>query len=346
MTPPQDVHDPAPLIFRRRSVGIVLGIVISLVCLVLVLRGINLAEVGAVLRQADGRLVVLALIIALVNYAALAMRWGLLFYPHHQPDFIHLFGAQVVAQLVNMTLPGRLSPLARVGWLSGHTGIPKAFALSTIVMEKILDGVVYLVILLAVLTSVVLPAWVRNAGVATGVVSTMLMAAVLGAVIAKAQLTHVIWQVADWVPAFHRLRVSAAAQSALDSLDVWRHPTQALRLVAWSGIVWGSTVLLNYFALRALHLSAPFMAAVVVLVFVQVGLRIPSSPGSIGVFHYLCILALALFGVDRDAALGYAIVLHLLNFLPQSLLGIGFIWQASDHFGYWFPQQLFTAAED
>jgi len=323
-----------------------LGVIISLVCLVLVFRGVDLGGVTSVLGKADGRLLLLALVIVLLNYGALAKRWGLLFHPHYRPDFRHLFGAQVVAQLVNTILPGRLSPLARMGWLSSYADISKTFTLTTIVTEKILDGVVYLLILLAVLASMPLPAWVRDAGLATSVVPTVLVAVVLGVVLAKPQLVDILCQLADWMPALHRLGIVRAAQSALDSLDVWRYPRHALHLAVWSGVVWGSTVLLNYVTLRTLHLDAPLVASLVVLIFVQAGLRLPSSPGSIGVFHYLCVLALGLFGISRDVALGYAIVLHLLNFLPQSLLGVGFVWQARDRFSDWFPQQWFSLAEE
>jgi uncharacterized membrane protein YbhN (UPF0104 family) len=67
------------------------------------------------------------------------------------------------------------------------------------------------------------------------------------------------------------------------------------------------------------------VAPVVILVVSQVGVRLPSSPGSIGVLHYLSVLALALFGVDKSTALSYGIILHLVIYLPASLFGLLFL---------------------
>ena len=51
----------------------------------------------------------------------------------------------------------------------------------------------------------------------------------------------------------------------------------------------------------------------------------PSSPGSIGVFHYLSVLTLGLFGVEHELALGYGVLLHLVTYLPPSLLGLVYL---------------------
>jgi len=347
ITPAEDRQRSKLNLTRPHSLGLMLGTIISLVCLVLVFRDINLGEVSTVLRQADLQLLALGLVAALINYVALATRWGLLFYPHYRPRLIHLFGAQVVGQLVNTILPGRLSPLARVGWLATYDAdISTTFALSVVVIEKILDGVIYLLLLLVVLASMPLPEGVRDAGLAAGMVSTVLAGLVLGAVMAKPQLTNILRQLGNYFPSLNRLMVVPLAESALNSLDIWRYPRQGLQVVAWSGVVWGSTAMLYYVVVHAMRLNVPFIAAIVLLIFIQAGLRIASVPGGIGVFHYLCIVALSLFDVSRDAALGYAIVLHLLNFLPQSLLGIVFVWQARNRFGDWFPRQLFPIAKE
>ena len=46
-----------------------------------------------------------------------------------------------------------------------------------------------------------------------------------------------------------------------------------------------------------------------------------SVPGNLGVFHYLTVLALAVYGVDREIALAYAIVLYAVAILPKLVLG-------------------------
>jgi hypothetical protein len=40
------------------------------------------------------------------------------------------------------------------------------------------------------------------------------------------------------------------------------------------------------------------------------------------VFHYLSVVTLGLFGVERELALSYGVLLHLVTYLPPSLLGV------------------------
>jgi uncharacterized membrane protein YbhN (UPF0104 family) len=68
-------------------------------------------------------------------------------------------------------------------------------------------------------------------------------------------------------------------------------------------------------------LRLPPVAALSLLVVLQVGTVPPSLPGKVGIFHYLTVVALALFGVDRATALSYAIVLYGVALLPKILLG-------------------------
>ena len=53
----------------------------------------------------------------------------------------------------------------------------------------------------------------------------------------------------------------------------------------------------------------------------QVGNTAVSVPGNLGVFHYLTVLTLAVYGIDRERALAYAIVLYAVALLPRIALG-------------------------
>jgi len=58
-----------------------------------------------------------------------------------------------------------------------------------------------------------------------------------------------------------------------------------------------------------------------VLVFVGLGVSIPSAPGYVGVFHAAAALAVGLYGVAPSAAIGYALVFHASQIVPVTLLG-------------------------
>jgi uncharacterized membrane protein YbhN (UPF0104 family) len=52
---------------------------------------------------------------------------------------------------------------------------------------------------------------------------------------------------------------------------------------------------------------------------------IPSLPGYIGTFHYFSMQGLMAFGTGADAAAAFAIVVHLLLWLPPTLVGLIFL---------------------
>ncbi|MBC7262479.1 MAG: flippase-like domain-containing protein, partial [Chloroflexi bacterium] len=114
--------------------------------------------------------------------------------------------------------------------------------------------------------------------------------------------------------------------SAMDGLSALGSLRGAAEVLTWSLIIWMSTAGEFYAVMRIMGLRLPFTAALAVLCFTSLGMVVPSSPGYIGVFEYITVVALSLFGVPREVALGYALVLHALSYLVVAVLGIIAIW--------------------
>jgi uncharacterized membrane protein YbhN (UPF0104 family) len=71
----------------------------------------------------------------------------------------------------------------------------------------------------------------------------------------------------------------------------------------------------------------PFAGSFLVVGYLTVGVAAP-TPGAVGGFHKMYQLALTqFFGADETVAGAAAIVLHLLSFVPVTLLGLLFMWQ-------------------
>jgi uncharacterized membrane protein YbhN (UPF0104 family) len=69
-----------------------------------------------------------------------------------------------------------------------------------------------------------------------------------------------------------------------------------------------------------LHLS--IAAGMLVVVAINLSLVLPSSPAALGVFEAATVVALRAFKVPQADALSYALVLHLLNFVPFLVIGV------------------------
>jgi uncharacterized protein (TIRG00374 family) len=319
--PGEAAVSPARIV--RSAVQVAVGLLLSALCLFLALRGVRLDELASVLGKARPLPLLAAVGVEILTFWAIAARWQRLFTPHPAPRLGRLFEILNIAQLANAVLPGKMGPLVRA-YLAGQ-GTPgdMAFAVTTIVGEKVVEGVSLLLIALAIL-----PCFQ-----ATPLSGQLPWTAWLSAVLFLLILGVMVWLAYRQQAVFCRLerllerrpRLLDLARSALSALDVWRRGKVVLALWIWSIAIWAITVLLNQLILWSLDIRVPAVAPVVILVVSQIGVRLPSSPGSVGVLHYLSVLALSLFGVDKSTALGYGIILHLVIYLPASVLGLLFL---------------------
>jgi len=79
-------------------------------------------------------------------------------------------------------------------------------------------------------------------------------------------------------------------------------------------------------ALIACGLPVPLVSGALTLVTVVAGaVSAPSAPGFIGTFQAGCIIALALFGIERADAIPYSFVAWAVQWLAQIVLGVVFL---------------------
>jgi len=76
----------------------------------------------------------------------------------------------------------------------------------------------------------------------------------------------------------------------------------------------------------AFQLAVPPAAALLVLVATSLGATVPSSPGSLGVYHFMAVLALSVWDVPTPLALAFAIGSHGLAIGVHIVFGLVAAW--------------------
>ena len=295
--------------------------------LVLAFRGVQLPELLGGLAQANYGFIILALGTVIMTTLAKAVRWRLLFYPHHHGlRYNKLFSVLLIGQMINITLPGRLGELARAYFLGEIEKRSKASILGTIILEKLLDMFMLLVLLIAFLPFIIPLKWLREPGTAVATATIAFLFVTLILAYQRDRATIALRRLLRLLPKPLQVRTSQQLELALSNLEILRHGNVILQVSGWSVLIWLLAALTNYLAFLALGLRLSFLAAVFLLMVLHIGIAVPSSPGKVGVFHYLCILALSVFSVERSMALSYGVVLHVIVFLPLSLLGAFSLW--------------------
>jgi hypothetical protein len=301
------------------------GLAVSLVCLVLALRDVDLRGVLSTLAQVNGGWLALAVISVLATFIAKSIRWKFLFHVSNRPPLKRAFTIQSIGMLLNTFAPARLGDLARAYLMGEAEGKSKVYTLGTVVVEKFID--LFLLFLSFVLLSqIALPGWLNRSPVQLGLI---LLIGILGVCILLWKGNPLfIWgrSLTKFLPAAWTEYIVSRTRLGLNSLDVFRQPWQLFWVIFWSVISWLLGLSTNVLVFASLGLNLSLWVALLLFVVLQAGVALPSSPGRIGVFHYLTLITLLFFSVGKEAALGCGLILHLVVVGPIGIIGAVCLW--------------------
>jgi uncharacterized protein (TIRG00374 family) len=303
-----------------------IGILVSLVCLYLAARGTDLSGMAQALLHLDYGLLAFAFGLAVLGLALRAVRWRVLLQPVSSPGLGRLLRITSIGYFLNAVLPLRAGDVLRSYLLAELEKLSLARVLSTVVVERIADTLAILLLLAAAVPFVVIPApLVRPVVFVTFVAlagASLLVAAAVNkqrsVSLAESLMRRFAFMNAAW------LRTNL--QSAVDGLAALGSLSSAAQLALWTLAAWLLGTLQLYVVMLSADLRVPFVAALVVLCITSLGMTVPSSPGYLGVFEYLTVVALGLFGVSKEFALSYALAAHALGYLAQIVSGLVALW--------------------
>lgn len=227
----------------------------------------------------------------------------------------------VVGYAANNVFPARLGELVRAGMLAERTGIPVAQSLVITFIERVLDGLAILALLVVGTMQEGAPEWahqlVRVALLVFGGACTMMLFAahspglIVGGTSRLGNKLGTKWH--D--------RLVGLATSITNAGACLRDPRDMVMLAFYSLVIWVLETGLFLAILPAFGLPASFTLAALAMSVTNLGLLVPSSPGFIGPFHFFCSRAIVSHGVPEATALAYATVVHLAFYIPVTLWG-------------------------
>lgn len=147
---------------------------------------------------------------------------------------------------------------------------------------------------------------------------------------------RVVWWLCTPLPRRIRKSVNKNLRKFLSGFEIFRQAHHFPTIILQSILLWvlyAGIIYVTFFAFQIkVDDNSLFIVSLVILVMISIGIMIPSSPGFIGTYHYLCQQGLALFGVAETDALSFAIVLHISNYIPMTLVGFYYFWKENLHF--------------
>ncbi len=302
-----------------------LWIVVSAGLLFVMLNDVHPDEVFEVLGHTVYPFLGLALVSVAINVLAKTARWRVMFLnAGRRVGFSSLLGILLTGQTLNWFLPGRIGDLSRV-LAAGKHGAGRAFVLGTLGLEKFLDSVCYGLLFIYAAVLLPLPRWLSNSGFTLIVLIIILVLVVLSMAARPKWYLRAAQILSDALPSAIGKWLMVRLKVGFISLEVLNSRWDTLKLALWSVVIWGTAMGTNHLVGMALGLKLPLSAALMVLIVLQAGISLPGTPGRIGIFQYLCILALAIFDISEAAGLSYGILLQGVVLVPTTLTSLLFL---------------------
>lgn len=229
----------------------------------------------------------------------------------------------VVGYASNNVLPARLGELVRAGMLAERTGIPMTQALTVTFIERLVDGVAILFLLVGATWATHTAGWIADLARVGALVFGVALCGLALAVFFPAALGALASRGSQ--PLGRRAHDTAVGliTSIVNGAASLRRPIDALAIGALSVVVWLCESAMFAAVLPALGLKLDLGTAVIAMSVTNLGILVPSTPGFVGPFHFFCSQALMAQGVGAEVALAYAVLVHIAFFAPATLWGAG-----------------------
>jgi len=313
---------------RRLSTSLArsaIGILISVVCVYLALRGVDLNRTASTLGSAQLPWLGLAVVAVTGDLFFRALRWQRLIAPIKPVPFRRLTGYMLVGYLANNFLPARLGELVRSHYLGDREGISRSATLGTVVVERIVDTVV----LVGIGAAAILILNIRGV-----VVSAILVGIALAGLLVVALA---ITLAAHRLPGGRRIgaylgrwpRLKGVILRLRDGLRVAALPKTIAASAILSVAAWSCTVLAVLAVAQSLNMPLTVGEGSLLAAGTNLATAVPSGPGYLGTFEYAGQTIAASFphlGIDNalwlDKALALAILVHFLTLVVSSVGGV------------------------
>lgn len=299
-----------------------LAIVLAGILLYAALRGVDLAQIWTILRRVRPSYVALVLLLCSAAYLLRAVRWRMLLSSEERATPLSaVFAAMMIGYMANGYLPARAGELIRSAMLGRSTGLGTSFVLATALSERLLDAIALVLIGAGTLPFVIgLPSELRAALLAMGITGLLGLACLFAAPRYEPSLSR-------WIP---RLPLPARLHAPLGTIltrflmgmRACQRPRTAASFAALTAVIWLNDAFTWTVLARAFQLSLSLPQAFVLLAALGLSSAIPSTPGFVGVYQFVAVAVLPLFGYSREQALAYILMVQAIAYVMFTALGL------------------------
>ncbi len=306
-----------------------LGMVISAVLLYFALQGFHLDEVWETVKSARYIWLLPGVGVYIIGVWVRSWRWHYLLRPVKKISTAAMFPIVAIGYMGNNIYPARAGEVLRAVVLKRRENVPVSASLATVLVERIFDGVVMLAFIFLNLSE--LAGLKQDSGFVgniqqlalwgTVVFMGALLVFLLAAMFPKLSERILFSLVDRFLPEKIREKIKDVLSRFLTGLESLRSPREVMMIFFTSAVIWLLETGKYWFVMHAFNFEVSFFALMLMNGLVNLATTIPSAPGYIGTFDLTGIALLTAYGVSKEIATGYTLVLHAALWLPITVLG-------------------------
>ncbi len=312
----------------KRWSSVIVGVAVSLAALYYLFHR-DLSGVRDELLGARYEAVIPCVVLIVVGLWLRALRWRVLL--GRRLSSGHSFHILNVSYFVNGVLPLRVGELARAALAARvDPPVPIFTALSTIVVERLLDTMA--VFVLIGLTLAILPTGLEIGamGAALGV-GTMIGAVGLLVLAARPAWAYAALDgLGRVLPPLRGARLRVWLGHVLDGITPLADPRTAALAIVWTALAWTTSVMAGYVLLYAIFDAPTWAASLAMVALASFAIAVPAVPGNLGPFEAAIVFGLASTGLvahpTDPPAVAFALLLHAEGLIVYIVLGLVGLW--------------------
>jgi len=309
---------------RFRIQPAAVGVLIGLGCLAILLRQVDLKQSWNTLGKLKGPFLVVPLVVFVVNLPLRALRWRLIFPFSRQPSLGACLMVLGIGNMANFLLPGRAGDLARCVLLGPTSSLnDSSRVLATLAVEKVLDGLALVGMVLFSIWALHPPHWVLDL---LRIAILLFGSAVVLLILLRYQTRTLIAYLRQAFRIVHlsslEKQLDSLLTSFVDGLSAVGSAGQMLALLLVTAMIWSTEAALIWGLARTLGVTVSLKSAVVASAVLGLGLMIPAAPGGLGTYELFGTEAFKLAGIAASSALALTLVIHAWVFVANIAVGI------------------------
>jgi uncharacterized protein (TIRG00374 family) len=317
----------------KQRLRILVSLAITVFFLWLALRGVDWAEVWTHLRSAGWGWLALSIVVSTLSIHVRALRWKVLLAPvDPNVAWRPRVAGTAVGMAANNLIPARVGEIVRAVVAARLARLPFSAVLGSLVVERVLDGLVTVGLLLGVMAWPGFPSpegarWVLDGvRIAAGVMAFAALV-LIGLAMMPGRSVALADAIAGRVlPQRLRRPFLARLHEFIAGLAVMRQPRLLVLSVGWAVAQWLFVPLSVYCAFQAFGIHEPgYLGAVFLQSAINLAVAVPAAPGFFGPLEYAATTGLGLWGVQKARAVSFVFGYHLGGFTAVTLLGLWYV---------------------